>query len=416
MKDESLSPSTALVPVAKALLPVYFHLRHRDTKIEIVGDGAQKLRNLRGKRTVICLNHPHHDDADIIFAVSRISREDYYFLAAREIIYGCEPYKRLLKYLGCLPVDRGGSNVEALIAARNLLTEQPAKLVVFPEGEVSSLNDTLLPLKTGAARIAFSVLQELAKRGDRLSPVLILPVALKYTYEGNIVETLKSSVSALEKHLGIKRGPDSYVCLYDRIYEIADILLARLALEYNINLVPGGNLSKSVDFLRETILEQSADLLEMRVSSRISTVDRLHKLQSEYIRQKEQARNQDIDPTPKDAIVLADRMSRIERNLGRLVTFLSIYDEYLTNPASQERYAEIISIFERELLGEASNKGAKVIYLAVGEPIDLADSFSDFLKDKQAVVAEITSQVVEQLTSMIKGLDEMREPIMLEHD
>ena len=404
--------STALTPFVKALLPVYFQIWHRGTKIEIVEDGIATLRKLHGKRTVICLNHPNVDDGDIIFAISKMSGEDFYFLTAREIIYGCTPYHQLLQYLGCLPVDRGQSNVDTFIAARDLLVERSAKLVVFPEGEISNRNDALLPLKTGAVRISFSALQKLRSRGD-LSPVYLLPIAIKYTYATNIVDELKESLCQLERYFGIERGPESYVSLHDRICELADLWLHEVEREYSLPVQQKSSRDGRLDRIHREVISRASDALQTPFPDGQSRIDQVHRLQSALFNQRLTLRNPAEELSPDEIRRRQEQLSIVEDELNRDLRFLSVYDGYLTDTSSQEKYADVISVLERQFFGHASPRGPRRIYIEIGEAMDLSEQFEEFGKDKRGVVDSITNALADHLGRMLAHLDELREPIFV---
>ncbi|MFX6281365.1 hypothetical protein ABTF86_20095, partial [Acinetobacter baumannii] len=78
------------------------------------------------------------------------------------------------------------------------------KLVLFPEGEISRQNDTLMSLETGAAQLTFWGVEELtkmsAKNNGQVEPLYLTPVALKYTYATDVRPALKRTLSSLENH------------------------------------------------------------------------------------------------------------------------------------------------------------------------------------------------------------------------
>ncbi|MGH7384257.1 MAG: 1-acyl-sn-glycerol-3-phosphate acyltransferase, partial [Candidatus Rokuibacteriota bacterium] len=88
-----------------------------------------------------------------------------------------------LRLAGALPVHRrqeGGSDPArnaALFAASTDALRRGLAILIFPEG-VSQPEPTLMPLRTGAARIA------LAAEADGIGPVTLLPVGLMFHEPG----------------------------------------------------------------------------------------------------------------------------------------------------------------------------------------------------------------------------------------
>src|SRR6185295_10298825 len=113
------------------------------------------------KRTIICPNHPSHSDPESMFAFSAITGEDFNFLAAREIFdYNNGWNGWVIQHLGVYSVVRGACDRESFKTTKSLLVSGKKKLVIFPEGEISNQNDTLMTLESGVAQMGFWALDE----------------------------------------------------------------------------------------------------------------------------------------------------------------------------------------------------------------------------------------------------------------
>lgn len=411
MKD--FPTSTALVPIAKALLPAYFRLRHPETKLQVVGDGIDRFHSLKGTRTIVCPNHPHHADADIIFAFSRAVGEDFDFLTARELFHGSHVYDPLLRYMGCLPVTRGKSDRSALKNARDLLIANNRKLVVFPEGEVSHLNDALLPLKSGAIHIAFAALEEL-QISEPDAPVVILPLAVKYTYTRDIYQALNASLVKMESQLGIDHDPD--LSLYAKLQKVGFVVLDVLEREYGLEQAPAASLNERLDRLRSTILKQVASFLSVELDADRTQLDWAHTLQATIYDERSLHEVQSKEPFQSIQKDRDEQLASFSRDINRVINLIAVYHGYIGDPATQEQFADIIDCLEDEVLGEVSVKGPRLILIDVGEPIGLNQYHSQYGKDKASAVRTVNRKIVEQLYGRLERLDSQRHPVEIGRD
>ena len=97
------------------------------------------------------------------------------------------------------------------------------------------------------------------------------------------------------------------------------------------------------------------------------------------------------------------------RDLNRVVTFICIYDGYVTEHMTQERYSDVIERMEVEIFdGDPSIKGAREILLDVGEAIDLSLYYADFKKEKKATIAKVTDLIFAEISTMLAKLENVR--------
>lgn len=401
--------STALVPLAKALLPIYFYFRHPEMKIRIVGNGLEKLTDLQDARVIICPNHTRNEDADIMFALSKMCGQDFYFLTAQEVIFGGGILQRLLQYVGCLPVSRGRSNVEVLENAQNLMLFKGRKMVVFPEGEISHLNDIQLPFKVGAFRIAMSTVCELRDR-DNCDPVYILPLAIKYTFVADIQKSLTARISRLEARLELTPGSRSGLSLLRRICKISEILLSKVEREYQLEPEKEDTVYSRITTVKMSILALTASRLDVPVPQETSILEQAHQLQAEYFEQLLALQESAHLLSAEELIAKEKRLAAAEQDLKKVVNFVGVADSYLEGRCSQERYAEIVSLLEEELFGCAKSKDRQLILIDVGEPIDVAQYYDEYKIDDYGVIEMMKGKAAELISDMLVKLDDMRQP------
>jgi 1-acyl-sn-glycerol-3-phosphate acyltransferase len=130
-----------IIGFLKLLLPLIMKFQMHDARLEVVGDGLKRFAALKGKRTVICPNHPTSDDPQTLFAFSKLVGEDFNFLAAREVFdwdFGLRGWA--FQMIGCYSVVRGAVDRESFKTTKRVIVEGRKKLVIFPEGEISRQN------------------------------------------------------------------------------------------------------------------------------------------------------------------------------------------------------------------------------------------------------------------------------------
>lgn len=317
--------SPLAIGLVKLLLPAIMKVALHDTRVEVLGDGLSRFAALRGLRTVICPNHSNHDDPEVMFAFSSAVAEDFNFLAAREIFdwdFGWRGF--WLQRLGCYSVVRGAADRESFKMTKSLIAANQKKLVIFPEGEVSRQNDTLLHMETGVPQMAFWAVDELAKK-QKLEPVFILPLALKYIYRDDIRHDLESSVYHLEEKMGLAGTRPHSGELYKRLGLIADALLAALETEYGCKPTSGMSRNDRIVSLRLQILKNIATYMQIELP--------VGQSQLEYVRILRNALDDAIYTANEEELTAyqkklhnekAAKMRGFYRDLTRVTTFIAL--------------------------------------------------------------------------------------------
>lgn len=104
----------------------------------------------KGENYIIVCNHFAKADA---FAMSAIFRKKVYFLSKKEW-FNKKGRAWLFHKLGAVPVDRDRADFTSMKNCLKIL-KKCGNLVIFPEGTRNKTGENLLPIKGGAAFIAF---------------------------------------------------------------------------------------------------------------------------------------------------------------------------------------------------------------------------------------------------------------------
>jgi 1-acyl-sn-glycerol-3-phosphate acyltransferase len=157
----------------------------------------------RDRPVIFAANHSNAL-ADVALIIAKL-RDFPHFLAAATW-WKRAPVRALFRFGGVVPIHRrrdGGGvakNFSSFDACYAALADG-ANLVIFPEGEMHS-EPSLLPLKTGAARIALEAAEQAGASG-----IVIVPVGLVYESRGRFR-------SDVELNFGTPIETDDWVPLY----------------------------------------------------------------------------------------------------------------------------------------------------------------------------------------------------------
>lgn len=368
-------PSPVVLRFARALLPLA--LRQRAiTRIVIAPADVARLSAVKNERVVLVPNHPTKDDPALLFELSRRARTPFHYLCCREA-FDCwgGVWGRLIQSLGAYSVVRGTIDRESFRYTRELLARPATKLVLFPEGEVYSQNDSLLPFQTGAIQLALWGREE-ARKTDPNAQVLLLPCALRYRFSNDVRPQLRLKLARLENALELPSPVDKND-LYPRMRRIAVEVLAAVEREYGLASTPDAerditaDLTPRFEVAKEAALARATRLLGVKpprgtVPERMRTL--LHTAEQELHHEHED----EATPTALSQ-QRADHARLAWRDLQRLANWIAVYDGYVKQSPQMERIAEVVYRLEAEVFGHATVAGKRVATLRVGEPITLPE-------------------------------------------
>lgn len=395
----------------------------RGTSIKIMDGALERFAKLKGKHTMVCPNHSNRHDPQIMFSFGVKAGEYFNFVAAREVFdydHGVNGW--WLQHLGTYSVVRGAADRESFKTTRRILSEGPKKLVLFPEGEISRQNDTIMPLESGAAQLSFWAMADLEKKGQAakkddksesaadalgFEPVYIQPMAFKYTYPEDIASELRGSLKTLEMRLGLKVEEEG--SFQSRIKRLAETLLSTLEKEYNFKPKDAVNMNDRVKQLRVHILQNLAGILSVELEPDARELEWVRVLRNkldDFIYEDEK----DMSEYEKEIHAEKEKTYKTYyKDLNRVVNFISIYDGYVSERSTQERIAEVLERMETEVLGgESPPKGAREVMIDVGEAINLGDYWSLYKKNKKEAVNQVTERLFSEISRMLAEMDAKR--------
>jgi 1-acyl-sn-glycerol-3-phosphate acyltransferase len=341
----------------------------RHTVLDVRAEDLTLLRDVP-PGCLLAPNHAHYADPQVTFELARRAGRHVIFMATREAFDICRgAWGWCLQHLGVFSVNRGGINLEARKFAQSILVDGAYDLLMFPEGEIYLLNDVVMPLKPGVARLALEAASKL-ERQHRPRPILIVPVAVKYRFAEEITPALRAKLGRLEEQVlgAVRTGP-----LYPRIVALGTELLSRAEQRHGVKPDPGLDLYERVRRLRRTLLERLEEKHLGRVQDGFD-FDRARKLMIRIqgvLLGAHMGTGYYGPPTaPPDDPLTADLEAATL--CARSVAF---QDDYLAQDPSPERMAETLTKLEREVFGKQIRTalGKRRAIVRIAPPLDVRD-------------------------------------------
>jgi len=364
------------------------HLDQRDLEI---------LENFpKDSGLILAANHSDEIDPRVCIELSRRSHRRFTYMInveAFEQWHGL--YGWLLQRLGDFSVERSGGDQTARRYAVDVVKEGHDALVMFPEGEISYLNDLVQPFKTGAVHIGLQAITETRETNSSWTAYL-LPVAIKYYYRKPIGLILDKKIRAIEKRLFLRAN---FFTFQEKIIRIMAEILKRQELTGRTQMI-----SEQLTQLKEQIQEAQTAILsrietkypQLQIDPKAQFIDRVQKiiffLRGQFSRKK-----------------LFSSETRIQlkndiKNLKETIQMAGWQPQYIDLTPSEERLAETIMKLEREVFKLKTPRplGNRDCLLRIGPPLDL----SRYVEPYKINPSALTHQIAEELRNTIQSLIE----------
>ena len=390
----------------KLLLPFLMRLTTKVSHVDIDSESLDRLKSTDGYPTILVPNHPSRADPHVMFALSTRYGERFRYMCARETfdrkIAGLKLRGFFMSRLGVYSVVRGAVDRDSFRMTRETLAKGGRKLVIFGEGEISHQNETIMPFESGIVQFGLWALNDMEKAGD-LKPLYLVPVGIKYIYKNDMWDQIEEALSNLEQSV-LPGHADRPADLYDRVKNVGGSLLAILAREYHLRLDEGGTLNERIQQMREHILSQMENFLKLAPLSDRNPLRRVRAIQNRI----DEEIYRDVDEmTEYERGVHAQRVDKFRQfytDLRRIVNSIAIYEGYIGEDPSQERFLEVITRLEVEVYGRSKVKGPLDAFLRIGTPKNLLDSYETYKKEKRQTTQQITLDLETEVQNIIGGM------------
>jgi 1-acyl-sn-glycerol-3-phosphate acyltransferase len=364
-------------------------------KVQIDRDVFYAFRQLKGKRAIVCPNHPAAEDGLFIFGLSAIMKERFAFLTARDSFGKAGKFQaNTMQKLGCYSVERGMADLHAFKASCKILKRGKCKLVIFPEGEISYKNSYLRRFESGPELIALSTLHEI-QNNNSTETVYILPLALRYRYSKDIRRHLSRVMRRVEYLFGIT-GEE--LELKQRIRHAFEYLLLYLENKYSIKSTTT-NLNKRILAFCEARVSAIAAQVSSENSDKLSLIRRIHLLMN---------RLAEIESTYNDSAddkLQRKRIKKLYEQVKNLIGFMAVSEHSFSHDLSQEDAAELIKLLVQELPENIKVKKPDIVLVGAGRLLDVREFMPSNQSQRKESVYKLKRELEHQIANRLAQLD-----------
>ncbi|MGK7951938.1 MAG: 1-acyl-sn-glycerol-3-phosphate acyltransferase [Xenococcaceae cyanobacterium] len=347
-------------------------------ELEVAAEDIAKIKAIEDNRIVYLPNHPTLDDGVVLFMLSARLGQLFHYIVAKEAFKGW--MGKFLQLIGAYSIKRGLGDRASISQTLELLQQPKSRLVIFPEGGCSYKNDTVMPFRSGAIQLPFSAMSQLVKKEGNIPDLYLVPVSIKYRYTKPMNWVIEKSLTRLEEALNIKANTTEF---YPRLRAIAKQILINIEAEYGLKRIKG-DWNQRIEQLKDRILHECERQLKLTPKEHIPARERVYKIQSI------------IDSENKELTKKQEQTyETLYRSAFRLLNFDAIYDGYVAENPTQERFLDTLTTLEREVfqIEHPSTKGRRKAFIALGEPINLKDYFAAYQEDKTTTVENLIGKI-----------------------
>jgi 1-acyl-sn-glycerol-3-phosphate acyltransferase len=368
---------------------------------EIEGDGLEKLRAMKGTRCLLLPSHSGGFEPYIIMRLSKKLDEDFYYLAAQETFERNKLIGWFMQRLGAYSIVRGAADRQSFMTTKRLLVEGQRRLVIFPEGQTVWQNDTVIPFQEGVIQLAFKAYEEVAKK-DPEAPLLCVPIAIKYAYLQPMDREIEDSLKRLEGAL-FAQDFKPRETPFDRLRDIGEAVLTANEKKHGVKSLEEDHLNDRIQRMKERIVREVEQLLSLtprpdqvlldRIRACFNTVDAIT--------------HEEPSATVYEQSLLAERQQAARDmydNLWRVLQFVAIYEGYVRELSTVERFMDVLCLLEMEVFRERRMWGPRKAVVKIGDPVNLSDSFAAYRTGKRAVIQNVSRELEDSVRGMLEDL------------
>ncbi|MEL7054496.1 MAG: 1-acyl-sn-glycerol-3-phosphate acyltransferase, partial [Cyanobacteria bacterium J06588_5] len=253
--------------------------------------------------------------------------------------------------------------------------------------------------RPGAIQLPMSALAQLAKKAPTPADIpdfYVVPLSLKYRYRQPMQRVIEKTLKRLEDALNLKSsGLDDY----QRLRQIGNQVI--LAIEAEAGLLDENDSGQKpldwnerIDRLRQIFIEKCELALSIEPNLNLPIRERVYKVQA-TLESLEQAEPKTMTP------------EEIFWDAVRLLNFDAIYDGYVAEAPTPERFLDTLIRIEREVfhIEHAQPKAARRACFHVGEPLNLKDYLADYQRDRSGTVDRLAIQLHQTVQANLDSIN-----------
>lgn len=346
-----------------------------------------------GNSVMLAPNHCRLADP-MVLGVMALDVPSYLFAMASWHLFKAGAFQTfIIRALGAFSVLREGNDRKSLEAAIDILVAGKRPLIVFPEGALTKHCDLINEMMDGPTFLARQAVKRLRKAGSSRN-VVIHPVAVRYTFDGDLAQAVLPRLDVLESRLSWQ--PMHKLPMYERIAKLGDALLALKEIEY-LGAAKTGNLYDRADQFINTVLTRVEDAWQQKDRSGgiVSRVKRLRTLiLADMVAGKVTPEEREQRWHDLAALYYAQQISHYPR-------------DYITAGKNlPERVIETVERLEEDFTDHTHKYEPLHAVVEVGEAIPVGAE-----RERNGEGDSIMAEVRRQLQSMMDGLAAERTPV-----
>lgn len=346
-----------------------------------------------GHSVILAPNHCRIGDP-VVLGILGMEADCHLFAMASWHVFKQSRFQTFMtRRMGAFSVLREGSDRQAIDTAIDILVSRQRPLIMFPEGAITRHNDLIGEMMEGPSFIGRQAAKRLEKLG-KPAGVVIHPVAIRYAFQGDLLQTLDPALSRLESRLSWQS--QAHLSIVDRIGKLGHALLALREIEA-FGEARHGNLYERAERLVNHLLSKLEANWKIGDTSG-SVVARVKRIRTAIL------------PDMVANKVTPEERARRWRDLADAyyAQQLSHYprDYILREKNLPERVVETVERFEEDFTDQMTRNEPFHTVIQVGEAIPVGTQRSrDDLGDP------ITVDIRRQLQTMMNSLAAERAPL-----
>lgn len=214
--------------------------------------GIEKLRKSidQGDGIILAANHSRLADPTAMGELAGKAGTEIFAMASWHLFKEGWYQRYMIRRMGAFSVYREGNDRASVNYAIDILTQARRPLLIFPEGAVSRHNDLLMDLMEGPGFIARQATKKREKAGK--APVVIHPIAIRYSFDGDPEKAIGPELEELEKSLSWQ--PQSHLTTRDRLRKLGVALLGLKEMEYLGESFEGNPHERAENLIRTVLI------------------------------------------------------------------------------------------------------------------------------------------------------------------
>lgn len=383
-------PSAALIWLVQHLSML--DLAWRNT-VHMSVEDVKKLQNLPGVHGLILTpNHADETDPRICFEVSRKAKQQFFFMCNREAFHELRGFAGwVLQRIGAYSVERGGHDSRAKQYSIDIVKESKNTLVIFPEGEIFYLNQSLQPFHSGAIEIGMQAIIE-KRVTDPSWTTFLIPMSIRYHYVVSIKEELEKRIRRMEVHL---EKHYTGATAQSRLTGIMNDAITEKERRHHIAPESEhlGEVAGRVEYLRTALLAEVAIKYKGSYKDQARTIDQAFQLSAHLREELSQTISQEHQAEYKEDLSTLQEVQHL----------VAWHPDYVKENPSPERIAEMVIKLERELLNIQRPRplGKREVFIKIGKPLDLSTYLERYKTEPYVVRSEVAELLRSEIQSII---------------